>query len=177
VAVLEDTARRSGHRFTYADHVSLAVGWGAGHAATHGLFLFAPLLALAAGGGSYCTDECPQLSALTVAALNCLGATGALLAMMVVALSGWAARRAADIAFAPLVHAALALSTLGALKDGGCVASVAAVLALGMASCAYACRVVWRDGVNNSTAAATEAAGEAAAASSTALIDRERRSE
>lgn len=46
-------SRRSGHAFSYSDHVHLALGWGVGHAATHALFMFASLLPLAKGDGSY----------------------------------------------------------------------------------------------------------------------------
>jgi hypothetical protein len=102
-------SRRSGHAFGYADALHLALGWGAGHAACHALFLFASLLPLTTGDGSYYPDACPGMSLFLVSALNCLGTSATLLAAMAVALGGRALRGAARAAYAPAVHAASAL--------------------------------------------------------------------
>lgn len=102
-------SRRSGHAFTYSDHVHLALGWGAGHAACHALFLFASLLPLTAGDGSYYSDSCPWMSVFLVGALNCLGTCATLVAAMAVGIEGWRRRSAHHAAFAPAAHLASAL--------------------------------------------------------------------
>jgi hypothetical protein len=102
-------SRRSGHAFSYSDRVHLALGWGAGHAACHGLFFFASLLPLTTGDGSLYSDTCPGASVFLVSALNCLGGGAALAAAMVVALEGWRRREVGHILFAPAAHLATAL--------------------------------------------------------------------
>ena len=182
---LEAMARRRGHAFSYADRVHLALGWGAGHAATHALFLCAALLPLAAGDGSLYAAACPAMSVFTAAALQCLGTSATLVAASVVGLEGWRRRSALHAAYAPAVHAASALmvrrgglqgadgvvllcegrewktrsqylahtpplartshkQTLGSFAQGGCAASVPAVVAFGALNAAYAARYVWR---------------------------------
>jgi hypothetical protein len=100
---------RSGHAFTYSDHLHLALGWGVGHAACHALFFFASLLPLTTGDGSYYSDSCPGMSLFLVTALNSLGTSATLVAAMVVALDGWRRRGAVWMAYAPAVHLASAL--------------------------------------------------------------------
>lgn len=102
-------SRRSGHAFSATDHLHLALGWGAGHAACHALFFFASLLPLTTGDGSYYPDACPGMSLFLVSALNCLGTGATLAASMVVALDGWQRRSVPQIVLAPAVHLASAL--------------------------------------------------------------------
>lgn len=142
--VLEAMARRSGHGFSYSDHLYLALGWGTGHAACHALFFFASLLPLTTGDGSYYSEACPAMSLFLVSALNCLGTSATLVAAMVVALDGWHRGRATHVLYAPAVHLATGLLTLGNFKAGGCTYSVPAVLALGAANTLYAVQMAWR---------------------------------
>ncbi|KAI8476226.1 MAG: hypothetical protein J3K34DRAFT_516649 [Monoraphidium minutum] len=143
-ASLESMSRRSGHAFSALDRLHLALGWGAGHAACHGLFFFASLLPLAAGDGAYYPATCPAMSLLLVAGLNALGGGATLLAATVAALHAWRGRDAARMCYAPAAQLASALLTLGSFKPGGCMFAVPAVLALGAANTLYAAQLAWR---------------------------------
>jgi len=106
---LEAMSRRSGHVFSYSDHIHLALGWGTGHALCHALFFFAALLPLTTGDGSFYTDTCPSMSVFLVSALQCLGTSATLTAAMVVGLEGWRHRSVWHIAYAPVAHLASGL--------------------------------------------------------------------
>jgi hypothetical protein len=71
------------------DRVWLSLAWGFGHAACHGLFLYAYALPLAWGPGTMYAPQCPQMPVFLTGALASLGGGAALLAAAVVGLEAW----------------------------------------------------------------------------------------
>lgn len=128
-AVLRRMAAASpGHTFGRADELLLALAWGYGQAAVHGLFIFASLLPLTAGHGTLYVDVCPAMSVLLVAALNCLALGATLSALSVIALEAWARQRRMGAAYAPLAHAGAALLVRSS-AGGPCVTTVTVTVA------------------------------------------------
>lgn len=108
--VLGRMSRSSGHRFQAIDRLYLDLGWGYGHGAAHVVFFFVSLLPLTTGDGTWYNELCPEMNLFLVGALYSLGAGLSLPSLMVVGLEGWAQKKAWMVAFAPLMHLAMALT-------------------------------------------------------------------
>lgn len=143
--ILNRVARERGDlELSAADHFSLALTHGFGHAAVHGAFLFAAWVPLTAGGGTHYTPSCPQMSFFLASAASTLAMSAVLTGGMILWLNGLECERLAQAAAAPASHAAAAALTLLNLADGGCRLSIPLLLACGAAVAAYAAGVWWR---------------------------------
>jgi hypothetical protein len=126
-----------------ADRFSLALTHGFSHAAVHSAFFFVAWLPLSAGGGTYYSPSCPQISFFLATALSTLGMAAVLIGGMVLWLNGLERGRLLQAAAAPGSHAAAAALTLVNLAEGGCRLSIPLLLAGGTAVAAYAIDVWW----------------------------------
>eukprot|EP00195_Chlamydomonas_chlamydogama_P007791 CAMPEP_0202891158 /NCGR_PEP_ID=MMETSP1392-20130828/1299_1 /ASSEMBLY_ACC=CAM_ASM_000868 /TAXON_ID=225041 /ORGANISM="Chlamydomonas chlamydogama, Strain SAG 11-48b" /LENGTH=167 /DNA_ID=CAMNT_0049574837 /DNA_START=285 /DNA_END=789 /DNA_ORIENTATION=+ len=136
--MLEDVARQTGHRYALLDKLYIALAWGFGHAACHSVFFFLSLLPLTSGDGTFYLDECPQMSLFLMGALYSLAFGMILTSTMVVAFEGYHTRDVAHILYAPLLHFAASLATLGNLRQGGCQVVMPVLIAVGGFSSIYA---------------------------------------
>mmetsp|Transcript_14680 Transcript_14680/g.36580 ORF Transcript_14680/g.36580 Transcript_14680/m.36580 type:complete len:310 (-) Transcript_14680:196-1125(-) len=146
VNVLDAHSRATGHRFDLADKLYLALGWGYGHAAANAIFFYLSFLPLMDGAGTWYYDKCPDMSIFLAGALYCLGICTTLVCLMVVAFEGWHTRSWLHMAYAPVMHLAIAVMTLGNFKRHGCTVVMPVLVAIGLLNIAYTAQLCWRKG-------------------------------
>lgn len=146
IRTLERHAGATGHRFDLADKLYIALGWGFGHGAAHAIFFYLSFLPLTTGSGTWYYDMCPDMSIFLSGALYCLGTCTTLVCLMVVALEGWHKGSVLHMVYAPVMHFAVALTTLGNFKRHGCVVVMPVLVAVGLLNVIYTAQLCWRNG-------------------------------
>ncbi|GLC35537.1 hypothetical protein PLESTB_000196900 [Pleodorina starrii] len=144
---LESMARASRHRFSSLDKLYMALAWGYGHGASHAVFFFLSFLPLTTDDGTYYNAACPQMSIFLVGALYSLSFGLILTSLMVIAFDGYMERNMVHILAAPVLHLGASCLTLLNFRDGGCVAAMPTLVALGLLLVVYAIGISWRKNV------------------------------